>query len=266
MRGPGAASATTSPATAARGTSGRRSSCRRARRPGAARIPTGASGRSRRPSWACCPARPRRQGHHRTRLRHRVRLGVDGSTRRPAGRHRPLGANSSPTARRLQEEHGLDFPLHEGNAEELPFPDASFDLAISEYGASIWADPYRWIPEAARVLRPGGRAHLPGRTARYAMLVRPRRRRRPDRRRLQQDYFGMHRFEWPDWPLRRVPPRPTATWIRLLRANGFEIEDLIEVRPAEDAELFTELTDMTSLAWSRRWPCEEIWKARKTIT
>ena len=28
---------------------------------------------------------------------------------------------------------------------------------FSEYGASIWCDPYRWIPEAARLLRPGGR-------------------------------------------------------------------------------------------------------------
>ena len=43
----------------------------------------------------------------------------------------------------------------QADAQALPFPDESFDLAISEYGASIWADPYRWIPEAARVLRPG---------------------------------------------------------------------------------------------------------------
>ena len=39
----------------------------------------------------------------------------------------------------------------------MPLPDASFDFAISEYGASIWCDPYEWIPEAARLLRPGGR-------------------------------------------------------------------------------------------------------------
>ena len=46
--------------------------------------------------------------------------------------------------------------LIEANAEDVPLPDASFDLAISEYGASIWCDPYKWIPEAARLLRPGG--------------------------------------------------------------------------------------------------------------
>ncbi len=74
---------------------------------------------------------------------------------------RPVGIDNSPaqleTARRMQEQFGLAFPLHLGNAERTPFPDASFDLAISEYGASIWCDPYKWIPEAARLLRPGGR-------------------------------------------------------------------------------------------------------------
>jgi SAM-dependent methyltransferase len=50
------------------------------------------------------------------------------------------------TARRLQGEHGLDFTLIHGNAEQVPYPDASFDLAISEYGACLWADPYRSRP------------------------------------------------------------------------------------------------------------------------
>lgn len=74
---------------------------------------------------------------------------------------RPVGIDNSPaqlaTARRFQEEFGLEFPVHLGNAEATPFPDASFDVAISEYGAALWADPYAWIPEAARLLRPGGR-------------------------------------------------------------------------------------------------------------
>ena len=41
------------------------------------------------------------------------------------------------TARRLQREHGLAFTLIHGNAEQEPYPDASFDLAISEYGACL---------------------------------------------------------------------------------------------------------------------------------
>src|SRR5215212_7542411 len=66
------------------------------------------------------------------------------------------------TARRFQTEFGLTFPLHLGDAEQTPFADESFDFAISEYGAAIWCDPYRWIPEAARILRPGGRLSFLG--------------------------------------------------------------------------------------------------------
>src|SRR6266581_5879197 len=47
------------------------------------------------------------------------------------------------TARRLQHEHGLELTLIHGNAERVPYPDARFDLAISEYGACLLADPYR---------------------------------------------------------------------------------------------------------------------------
>jgi ubiquinone/menaquinone biosynthesis C-methylase UbiE len=79
---------------------------------------------------------------------------------------RPVGLDNSAaqlaTARQLQDRIGLQFPLIHASAEQAPFADASFDLAISEYGASIWCDPYAWIPEAARLLRPGRSAHLPG--------------------------------------------------------------------------------------------------------
>ena len=73
---------------------------------------------------------------------------------------RPVGVDLTPaqlaTARRCQQELGIEFPLVEASAEDVPLPDASFDLALSEYGASIWCDPARWIAEAARLLRPGG--------------------------------------------------------------------------------------------------------------
>ena len=88
---------------------------------------------------------------------------------------RPVGVDPTvaqlATAREMQQAFGLHFPLVEAAAESVPLPDASFDLAISEYGASIWADPYRWIPEAARLLRPGGRlVFLRNSTTRGALL------------------------------------------------------------------------------------------------
>ena len=55
------------------------------------------------------------------------------------------------------QETGIEFPLVEADAGATGLPDASFDLVVSEYGASIWVDPYRCVPEAARLLRPGGR-------------------------------------------------------------------------------------------------------------
>src|SRR4051812_21638565 len=114
---------------------------------------------------------------------------------------RPVGIDNSEaqlaTARRLQKVHGLEFPLHHGNAEQTPFEDASFDLAISEYGASIWADPYRWIPEASRLLRPGGQlVFLVNGT--ILMLCMPDEDNVAATDRMVRDYFGMHRFEWPN--------------------------------------------------------------------
>src|SRR5205085_10698866 len=73
---------------------------------------------------------------------------------------RVVGVDPTPaqleTARRMQAETGIGFPLVEAPGESVPLPDASFDLAVSEYGASLWADPYKWIPQAARLLRPDG--------------------------------------------------------------------------------------------------------------
>lgn len=49
-------------------------------------------------------------------------------------------------------------PLVEADARALPFPDASFDVAFTAFGAIPFvADPWRVHAEVARVLRPGGR-------------------------------------------------------------------------------------------------------------
>ncbi len=175
---------------------------------------------------------------------------------------RPVGIDNSPaqleTARRLQAEFGVEFPLHLGNAEQTPFPDESFDLAISEYGASIWCDPNLWIPEAARILRPGGQLVFLVNGA-ILMLCAPDAEDEPATDRLLRDYFGMHRFEWPDDPSVEFH-LGYGDMIRLLRRCGFEVEDMIEVRPREDA---TTSYPYAPVEWARRWPAEEVWKALK---
>jgi SAM-dependent methyltransferase len=175
---------------------------------------------------------------------------------------RVTGIDNSPaqlaSARLFQDEFGLRFPLLHAIAEELPFPDECFDVAISEYGASIWADPYVWIPEAARVLRPGGELTFMV-NGTILMLCMPDEDGIAAQPVMLRDYFGMHRFDWPDDESVEFHLGYGDT-IRLLRENGFVVEDLIEVRPPEDA---TTSYPFVNLDWSRRWPCEEIWKARK---
>lgn len=177
---------------------------------------------------------------------------------------RPVGIDNSEaqlaTARRLQKEHGIEFPLIHGNAETVPYLDASFDYAVSEYGASIWADPYRWIPEASRLLRPGGRLMYLINGV-FMSLCSPNEDTDdvPATNELLRPYFGLHRLEWKSD--RSVNFNlGYGDWIRLLHANEFEVEDLIELRPAEGAK--SDYPWVTP-EWARNWPSEEVWKARK---
>jgi SAM-dependent methyltransferase len=175
---------------------------------------------------------------------------------------RPVGVDPTPaqlaTARRMQEQTGLRFPLVEAPAERLPLADASFDLAVSEYGASLWADPALWVPEAARVLRPGGRlVFLTNSTLVYLCYPDVG----PATETLQRSQFGMYRIQWPNEPGTEYH-LPHGEWMRLLRRNGFEVEDLIEVQAPADAEDHSHYVDV-SADWARRWPAEDIWVARK---
>ncbi|HKZ13108.1 MAG TPA: class I SAM-dependent methyltransferase [Solirubrobacterales bacterium] len=175
---------------------------------------------------------------------------------------RPVGIDNSEaqlaTARAFQEEFGLDFPLLHGNAEEVPYPDGSFDLAISEYGASIWCDPYRWIPEAARLLRPGGELVFLVNSI-LSILCGLDDGNQPAGDELLRPLFGMHRLEWPDDDAVEFH-LPQGKMIDLLRDCDLAVEQLIEVRPPADA---TTRFRHISLDWARRFPCEEVWRARK---
>lgn len=177
---------------------------------------------------------------------------------------RVVGVDPTPaqldTARRMQRETGLEFPLVEARGEDVPLPDGSFDLALSEYGASIWADPERWIAEAARLLRPGGLLIFMRGTTLAMLCTPPDDEDAPIEERLLQPQFGMYRFEWSDGSVEFHPP--TGQLLRLLRRNGFEVENLVELQAPADAELHPEYSYVTP-EWARQWPAEEIWVARK---
>ena len=165
-------------------------------------------------------------------------------------------------ARRYQKEFGLEFPVIHGNAEAVPLEAGTFDLAISEYGACLWCDPYRWIPEAARLLRPGGRLIFLTNGTICVLCWPDLAVDGPARETLMRDYFGMHRFQWTDFSGVDFH-LGYGDWIRLLRSHGFEVEDLVEVRPPEGS--VTSDPDLATLEWARRWPSEEVWKARKRV-
>ena len=174
---------------------------------------------------------------------------------------RPVGVDITPaqldTARRCMTETGIEFPLIEASAEEVPLPDASFDLALSEYGASIWCDPCRWIPEAARLLRPGGRLVFLVNSP-LVILCSPDQ--GPAAERLLRPQFDMYRLEWPGEGIEFHLSH--GDMIRVLRSSGFEVEALHELRAPAAAETH-EYYDFVTAEWARNWPAEEIWVARK---
>jgi SAM-dependent methyltransferase len=174
---------------------------------------------------------------------------------------RPVGLDLSARqlehARRLMAEAGVEFPLVLGSAEAVPLPDAAFDIVFCDHGAMTFADPYRTVPEAARLLRPGGlfafNHHSPIETICWPLDA------EKVGERLALDYFGMHAIDDGEDTSFQLP---YGEWIRLFRANGFVVEDLIEPRPADDAT--SSYRDEAELAWARRWPSEAIWRLRRT--
>ncbi len=170
-------------------------------------------------------------------------------------------ANQLKTARRLAAEHGVKLTLVHGTAESTPFADQSFDFAISEYGAAIWCDPHVWIPEAHRVLRPGGRLVFLGNHPHMSICTPWDGGVADDR--LVRDYFGLHLLDFRDV---EIDPGGMefnlsfSDWFTLFDRVGFDVEGLLEPRPPEHV---TEESFSVSPDWARRWPSEHVWKLRK---
>ena len=180
------------------------------------------------------------------------------------GARRVVGVDITPaqlaTARELNDEFGLGLEFIEANAEAVPLPDASFDLAFSEYGASIWCDPYRWIPEAARLLRPGGEL-LFLRSSTLQMLCSPDEGHVAEH--LVRPQKGMLRFDWAEEGQPSTEFHITASQMfQLLRKTGFEVVDFRELFAPDDA-VDHPYYSYVPAAWGKRWAAEEIWRARK---
>jgi hypothetical protein len=76
---------------------------------------------------------------------------------------------------------------------------------------------------------------------------------------LQRPEFGMGRFAWPgeesvDFHL------PYGEMLCLVRQTGFEVEALHELQAPDGPEA---TPFFVSRSWARRWPCEDVWDARK---
>ena len=162
------------------------------------------------------------------------------------------------TAMRLESELKRGAKFVRGFAESLPFPDRSFDFVISEYGASLWADPHEWVPEAARVLRPGGRLVFMTCAALFQLCLKDVET-DPLTTELQRPYLGMGRLDW-------GPPDsveftlPHGEWISLLTSQDFEIEALRELGASAGARSDYDWADPK---WAASWPTEEVWMVRK---
>ena len=175
-------------------------------------------------------------------------VGIDNSERQLA------------TARRLAAEHGVELELIHGNAEKIPFPEESFDFAISEYGVAIWADPYVWVPETWRVLKPGAELSMLGNHP-LVVLTQPRDQDVPATRELLFPYFGMHRIDWDTGDQSGTEFHlPISEWMRLFDQVGFEVVAYHEIQnPDPSGGSFEHVT----AEWAHHYPSEQVWRVKK---
>ena len=177
---------------------------------------------------------------------------------------RPVGVDVTPaqleTARRCQAESGIDFPLVEASAEDVPLPSESFDLAVSEYGASIWCDPHLWIPEAYRLLRPGGRLWFL-RNSTIAILCAPDDDGKPTESTAAAAAGASGGSSGPASSASSGSCR-TASSSPSCGTTGFDVIGPLELYAPDDA-VDHAYYDTFSAEWARKWPVEEIWVAKK---
>jgi len=171
---------------------------------------------------------------------------------------RPVGVdvseNQLATARAMQAEHGLGFPLHHASAEDVPLPDDCADFVISEYGASLWCEPDAWLAEAARLLRAGGDLVFLTNSL-LVTLCAPDEGAASDR--LLRDQRGLKVVTYPEEGVEFHLAH--GEWIATLARHGFTVNALHELYALDDAQ--PTKYEWVTPEWAHRWPVEEIWTA-----
>ena len=169
-----------------------------------------------------------------------------------------LSGEQLATARQLQRRLGPVFPLVHGDAERVPLASGRFDLVVSEHGAAAWCDPERWLPEAARLLRPGGRLVFLTNSNLSALCVPAEGGIAGDR--LLRGQRDAYRVQWPGGGIEFHPSH--GDWIRLLRRSGFVVEAMHEIfAPPDRAD--HPFYEIVSAEWATRWPVEELWVVQR---
>lgn len=138
------------------------------------------------------------------------------------------------------------------SGEDVPLRDAVFDIVFCDHGVMTFCDPYRTVPEVARLLRPNGVLVFNHSTP-LELLT-------DGKKKLQRDWDDMRTLRWPEGTTEFQLGH--GEWIQLFRTHGLVVDNLIEIRAPEGAT--TTYSDFVSYEWARRWPAEQIWKVRKT--
>jgi SAM-dependent methyltransferase len=161
-----------------------------------------------------------------------------------------IAPNLLDQARQRATAESLEATFEEGDAEQLPYPDAQFDLVMSMFGAMFGPRPEVVAAELARVARPGGRIAMANWT--------------PDSFVARQFALGNHYVPPPEgvpppilWGKEDVVRHRLGSYTSEIQMSRQTIEFRFPFPPHEVAEFFRQYFGPTQLAFSRLDPNDQ---------